>query len=187
MIDLTSAHSDLVCRVHHHSVYVKVVVSSHCGFPLKTDLHASSDYLGLDYAQPVYVHEADFQVLGVVYRVVVGVTQLNVVSARLSCPGEILLALIIYHIHQVLDVFAIFWAWLEGLLSGQLAGLPEVLVRCAVKSFLYQDWLLLEDFQFHVLDAVEVHIAIRTDHQIDRRVTHAVRVDIASKVNNVVS
>lgn len=128
MVGLGSANSNLIGRVDQHTIDIEVVVSTNGGGPFQTQLHSSFDDFWLDDSQPVDVNKSYFKLFAEIYRVAIGVTQLDEVCPRLPCSGEVFLALIIDDIHQVFDVFAVLDLHLQYLFIGHFICFLEVAV-----------------------------------------------------------
>ena len=154
MICLSRTHPYLIGWVDQHVVYVEVVVPSDSWSPFQPYLHTLLDSLRLYYVKFIDVDKLDIKFFSIVYRVIVGITKLNIVSSWLTSSCQILFAFVVDHIHQVLNILALFDFQLENFRGCYLTSLPEIFVGAAMYFLFDLNWAFLVSFKFNKFSTV---------------------------------
>ena len=142
--------------------------------PCQTYLQTLAFNFRNNFTQIVYMSKVNLNFAFVFNGVVIGITYLNVINPLLSCSGEVVFTLIIYHIHQrlnIIDFLSFLWIHLNVLCS-----------RCFFGRFIEHfllvflgilDWFNLfglmnfvSEMNFKEFSVFDYCIPIRTDSQL---------------------
>ena len=162
MICLCCTHSNFVGRVHQVAIYVQIVVSSDCGVPPESDLHAFFHDFRFDEGKAIDMNEFNVERSAIVDRIMVGITKLNIVDSWLSCSGQIFFAFIVDDIDEIFDILGLCYFLFKDLRGCNLTRFFELSVIVLFVSFFYWNCLLFEGLQLDKFSAVKVHLAFGT-------------------------
>ena len=119
-------------------------MSSNSGSPFETDLHTSPYNFRLDDGNFVDMDKLDFKLLLMIDRIAIGVTQLEVVYSRFSCPCEVSFAFVVDYIDEVFNCLFLIDFWLEEFFRCNLIGFSKVSVIAVIGLLFYGHCFLFE-------------------------------------------